>query len=216
MPFKSVLKKIVRGFDQRSPIPILYPFVMSNGEKRIFDAAIKRSKNYLEFGVGGSTLRAIQKSNAHIYAVESSSEWLSQVRKYQIFKNAEKHRLHVYSVDIGPTQKWGHPLPDNNREWFPAYSTKIFNEIDKDSLDLVLVDGRFRVACALQVILQCHANPSLQILFHDFWDREHYHVVLKYLDVVEKFDTLGLFTVKRDIDMVEVENDFEAFKYDPK
>lgn len=216
MSVKSKLKKIARNLDMYSPYPIFYPFLMSSCEKITFDAAIKESSQYVEFGLGGSTLRAIQKSNAEIYVVESSCEWLAQMRKYFIFRYFENKRLHVFLVNIGQTGDLGYPKPHNDKNSFEAYSSAIFESIDRKKIDLALVDGRFRVACTLQIILSCHENKNIKIMIHDFWNREHYHIVLKYLDVVEKADTLGVFVIKDDINIVSVKEDFETYKFNPK
>jgi len=216
MPIRSKLKNIVRKLDMRSPYPIFYPFIMSSDEKNIFDAAVKKSRHYIEFGLGGSTLRAIQKSNAKIYAVESSSEWLAQMRRYFIFRYFENKRLHIFSVNIGPTKDWGYPEQDNDKNLFEAYPSKIFESIDRKIIDLALVDGRFRVACTLKIILACYENKNIKIIIHDFWNREQYHMVLKYLSVVERADTLGVFEIKNDIDIESVKNDFEAYKFNPE
>lgn len=74
MTLKAKVKNIIRGLDKLSPYPLFYPFVMSRDEKIVFDEAVSKSRHYLEFGLGGSTLRAIQKSKAKIYSVESSLE----------------------------------------------------------------------------------------------------------------------------------------------
>lgn len=216
MSIRSELKKIVRKLDMHSPYPIFYPFIMTSDEKNIFDTAIKKSRHYIEFGLGGSTLRAIQKSNTEIYAVESSPEWLAQMRNYFIFRYFENKRLHIFSVDIGPTGSWGYPEPDNDKNLFDAYSSKVFESIDGNIVDLALIDGRFRVACTLKVILACYENKNIKIIIHDFWNREQYHIVLKYLNVVEKADTLGVFEIKNDIDVDSVKNDFEAYKFNPE
>lgn len=90
MKLKARIKAAIKKLDQLSPYPIFYPFIMSEGEKAVFDDAIKGSRHYLEFGLGGSTLRAIQKSKATIYTVESSSEWLEFMRNYMILRYSEK------------------------------------------------------------------------------------------------------------------------------
>ena len=88
---------------------------MSDNEKTVFDKAIRKSENYLEFGLGGSSLRAIQKSRAKIYAVESSREWIAHMRKYMILRYFENRRLFISYVDIGPTRNWGYPESNNPR-----------------------------------------------------------------------------------------------------
>jgi len=54
----------------------------------------------------------------------------------------------------------------------------------------VLVDGRFRIACAL---IAAMASPNTVILIHDIWIRPHYRQVLLHLRWLESHDTLGAF-----------------------
>ncbi len=196
MSFKSRVKNIICALDKFSPYPIFYPFVMSQDEKDIFDDEIKESRHYLEFGLGGSSLRALQKSKAKIYTVESCPDWINRMRGYFIIKFFENKRIYIFPVDIGPTGKWGYPKSDKYQNKFEKYSSSIFKLIDIRSIDLALVDGRFRVACALKIILSCHENSNLRIIIHDFWHREEYHVLLKYFDTIKKADTIGVFSIK--------------------
>ena len=55
---------------------------------------------------------------------------------------------------------------------------------EQQSIDLILIDGRFRVACCLK----CYdiINDSCFIAFDDFLNRSHYHIVLDYFDIVER------------------------------
>ena len=64
--------------------------------------------------------------------------------------------------------------------------------------------------------MSCCENSNLKILIHDFWNREQYHILLKYLDTVQKVDTIGLFSIKKSIDMKQVEKDYGAYKFDPQ
>ena len=50
------------------------------------------------------------------------------------------------------------------------------------SLDVALVDGRFRLQCALKLLPYMEGNGT--VLIHDFWVRAPYHGVLKYYDVI--------------------------------
>ncbi len=216
MIFLHTLKNIIRKLDIYSPYPVGYRFIMSKNERGIFDGIINKSRNYLEFGLGGSTIRALQKSKANIYTVDSSLEWIAYMRQYLIFRYFENKRLFIFPVDIGPTCKWGHPESDDFKNRFDSYSSNVFKLIDAERLDLVLVDGRFRVACTLKCILECHNNDDLKILIHDFWNREHYHVVLKYLDVVDKVDTTGIFSIKNNTCLKSVMEDYKAYKTNPR
>ena len=216
MVFKQEIFKILRILDRYSPMPLLYDFRMSENEIVLFEKKIKNSKSYLEFGMGGSLLRTILKSKAKIYSVDSSVIWIENMRKYQIVRRLLKKRLFLYHADIGPTMEWGYPIDNHSRELFPNYSANIFSLINKERIDRVLIDGRFRVACTLKTISECYKNRDLEILIHDFWDREEYHILLKYLHEVDRADTLGVFVIKTNFDLIAVMKDYDLYKYIPR
>lgn len=207
--------KIKQFLDQFSPYPVLYPFHMSDKEGELFERSIGNSSVYLEFGLGGSTLRALQKSKAQIYTVESNPVWITFMRRYLVFRYFENRRLSVFHVDLGPTQKWGFPKSQKYKKGFPAYSSQVFESIDGKTVEAVFIDGRFRVACTLKVILECYKNKNLRILIHDFWNREEYHIVLKYLDSVDRVETMGLFSIKQNVNVESVAANYETYKFNP-
>ena len=94
---------------------------------------------------------------------------------------------------------------------FPDYSKKVFKDFPKN-YDLVLIDGRFRVACALQTIL--NTNDDVIILWHDFTDRPYYHEILKFLEIKHTAGTMVLLKKKENTDKKEIEKLFEKYKYD--
>lgn len=194
--------------------PFFFDFVMTKKEKKLFDNIIQNSFSYLEFGLGGSTIRALKKSDAIVYSVESSKKWIENMLQYKILNKEAKKRLFIHYVNIGPTKMWGYPTSDSSRKLFPLYSSSVFKSIDCDKIDSVLVDGRFRVACCLNMIL--NANKQVKLLIHDFWKREHYFVLLKYLEVKDRADSLGLFMIKNNIDEDKIKNDLEKYQYDPR
>ena len=213
MNIKTKIRKIVKEIDKKLPIAMFYTFSMSPKEKILFEKEIKNSLVYLEFGMGGSTFRVLHKSKAIVYAIDSSTEWISLMREYKQIKNMErKGRLSLFHIDIGPIGEWGKPINNDHKEKFPNYSSDIFNLVDKESIDTVLIDGRFRVACALKTIMECYQNEKLKVLIHDFWNRDQYQVLLKYFDVIDQVDSLGVFRIKDKIDLNSVMLDYELFK----
>lgn len=221
MKFNILSLNARKVLDELSPYPALYPFLMSEPEKTLFDQAVSQAHHYLEFGMGGSTLRAIRKSRANIYSVESDTAWINNMRRYRVVRRLEgsrffqKRRLRIMPVDIGPTSAWGFPAADTQKDCFGAYSSGVFQKIDAGLLDLVLIDGRFRVACTLSTILACRESRKVKILIHDFWNRPKYHLVLKYLDPLQHVDTLGLFRIKDDTDPMSISADYETYKFNP-
>ena len=66
---------------------------------------------------------------------------------------------------------------------------------EQDSIDLVLIDGWFRVAGCLK----CYdiIKDTCLIAFDDFLVRSHYHIVLEYFDIIEKTTDNRLVILKK-------------------
>lgn len=190
-----------------------YDFIMTAKERKCFEKYVLKSKNYLEYGLGGSTIFYLRNSRGKVCSVEANSSWLEFMRRKNVIaKNEAKGRLEIFQVDIGPTKEWGYPVNDYARERFPDYSDAVFGRKEV-KYDLILIDGRFRIACVLAALIhQGKNNPIVAI--HDFWFTDSYHVVLKYLEVVEKADTLGIFRLKQGVKCEELIADYDKYKYD--
>lgn len=219
--FGATIKGALIRLDKILPIPLFYQlhtFKMTSDEITLFDETIKKSRYYLEFGLGGSTIRTLLKSNAMVFSVDSSSEWIDELREYSYIRMMENQRLKLFHVNIGPIRKWGHPVDKGiNKEKFPYYSGYVFDQIKNVKLDTVLIDGRFRVACALKTIMEYSNKGNILLLIHNFWNRYHkYHVLLNYLVEVNRADKLSLFSIKKNVDLDSVKNNYEIYKYDPK
>ena len=210
------LKNIIKKIDTYSPLPLFYTFHMTKVEKKLFDKTIKKSKVYVEFGIGGSTLRVLNKSKAEVYSIESDITWIRLMKQYRLIKKMENKRFFLHHVDIGKTTAWGKPFGDNSKENYPAYSALVFEKTDPYKIDTVLVDGRFRVACTLKTIIVSKNKDNLLIIIHDFWNRPKYHILLKFLEQIEMAETLGIFRVKKDIDLNEIEKLYDIYKYNPE
>ena len=183
---------------------------MSAAERNLFRKAIGKATSYFEFGSGGSTVWAIQ-AGLTVKGVESDARWVDAL------KDKLGERCQVESVDIGPTGAWGYPVSMEHSENFQNYSRAIQGH--DLPFDLILVDGRFRVACtiaAIQHVLDHHQNPeSAEILIHDFWDRPQYHAVLEFLDPVEKAETAGLFRIKPSLERQTLESTWAKYASQP-
>lgn len=207
----KIFGKIRTFINQKRKIPKEYPFVMYPEEKILLQKYLRSAKNYLEFGTGGSTLFSLINSEVKITSVDTHKPWISFIKKYRIIKENLEKRLNIHFIDIGSTKNWGYPVNEDSREKFPDFSSKIF-KINSD-YDLVLIDGRFRVACTLQTILNSRKNKSLKILIHDYSLREDYKIVEKFLDILEKEKTLYVFKIKENTDDEEVAELYEKYKY---
>jgi hypothetical protein len=83
-----------------------------------------------------------------------------------------------HHADIGPTREWGNPADRSKVHLWPRYCSGVWARIANERLpqpDLVLIDGRFRVACLLATLVM--GRPGTRILFDDYFDRPAYHRV---------------------------------------
>jgi len=188
---------------------------MTTDELNILHTHIKSSTQFLEFGAGASTLYAASVPTIEqIDSVESSESFINEnLKPNPIISNAlSAGKLLFHVIDIGRTSFWGYPSGFRKKHQWPNYSLSIFSK--KSEHDLVLIDGRFRVACTLNCILNTPQN--CKIMIHDFWNRPDYHIVLPFLETKAKVDTLGVFAKKEGIDQRQVKALLEKYQYLPR
>lgn len=156
---------------------------------------LNKSKIFLEYGSGGSSIMAAQSNVQKIYSVDSDKTFLYavQTRIKQMQSSAEKY-LPIY-VDIGPTGDWGRPKHYGSAALWPSYANEAWTVMGNhgDNPDLILIDGRFRVASFL--VSAILAQEGCIILFDDYFDRPGYHVVEKYLQPISAAGRMAEFVV---------------------
>ena len=122
-------------------------------------------------GASGSTLLAARIGVADIISVESDPAWLKRVEE-RLRGAASAGKTHLLSVDIGPTRALGYPTGSAHRSSYRNYPLEPWRYCARAGLspDLVLVDGRFRLACMLAALR--NAQPGCRILLDDYrWRR---------------------------------------------
>lgn len=152
-----------------------------------------KSRCFLEYGAGGSTMMAGEVGVPLIFSVESDPKFLAAVAETFALSGTQS-KLHTHHADIGSTKEWGHPTGFAALRQWPAYSTGIWDVIRRKKAmpDLVLVDGRFRVACALASAL--HVHPGTPLWLDDYVEREaRYAPVNRHLKLVEIVGAGALF-----------------------
>jgi len=185
---------------------------MAASERLLFVAFLKSADTFLEFGSGGSTCLAATKVRHAIISVDSSAEWLRVVAT-ECINRATPVRPHLMEVNIGPVGEWGWPIDTATRDRWPIYYNKIWSEPSARSADLFLIDGRFRVACFMSILIHC--RPGSVILFHDFASRRHYHVVREFAREIAVIDDLSAFMVPADRKQARIFEVLEHYKYEP-
>lgn len=168
------------------PPPSDEPY-MPSAEVTRFKDEIGRARYYVEFGSGGST----------VYASRLGVKTIS-VENDKFYARAVSQKLYGKTVtqvvaNMGITREWGMPLFPrvcNARRYVMApWDTECFP-------DFILVDGRYRVACALESARRAHAcNASAILMFDDYSMRPYYHIVEEYLGSPQLVGRAAIFQI---------------------
>jgi hypothetical protein len=186
--------------------------LLTENERLFFTLILRTSKKFLEFGMGGSTLLAFKTlSIKKIVSVEHNFGWFKKISNFDGINNQIGKRIFLDFINLGKLKK-NYPLKENINN-FSIYSNQIFQKYEND-YDFVFIDGIFRVACALQTILNC--QNDVKIMIHDMNYYLKYHILYKYLEVIYSIDTMVLFCIKKNINIEEVKKDYEIYKNKPE
>lgn len=119
-------------------------------------------------------------------------------------------RLKTIYVDLGELKEWGTPKNYDFDHKFSEYTESLW---DENSPELVLIDGRFRVCCFLTTLIR--AGEGTKVIFDDYVDRPHYHIVERFINPTEYCGRQALFVVpnSKDIDTEGVEEMIQNFRY---
>ncbi|NGP54425.1 hypothetical protein [Thioalkalivibrio sp. XN8] len=148
------------------------------------------SNTYLEYGVGGSTQLAARAGPATLIGVDSDRRFLEAVGRVveQAGKAISWNPVHV---DLGPTAYLGFPKTLGALSHWGDYALAPWRL--GLAPDLVLIDGRFRLACALATA--AHARPGTLVFFDDYATRPWYWKAARYLDPIERVGRAAVMRV---------------------
>lgn len=165
-------------------------------DKKMFYGYLDGAKYYFEYGSGGSTYQATIRPNVEkVYSVESDLAWHNKLK--QLLQNNSDKIEYIYSdLDTKPNT-WGRPGSNCTHEQFIKYSDhiRLLDSETAKKINLVMIDGRFRVACCLKCFDVI--NDNCFIAFDDFLNRSRYHVVLDYYDIVDKTKNKRMVILKK-------------------
>jgi len=177
-----------------------------DGDDHLFRREILSCQVYGEYGCGASTVWVAHHTNAKIVSVDSSAEWIAKV---ELETESYREKLHIDRVDLGEIAAWGYPTTYRYRSRFHDYVASPWRHGVKP--DLVLIDGRFRVACFLHSLLT--AEPGTRLIFDDYNNRPHYHLVEEFCPVKEREGRQALFLVPDQLDRSAIVVEAEHFLY---
>jgi len=185
---------------------------MDADEKEAFYRLLANATNYQEFGAGGSTVVAVRYDNIkHIHTLETDPNWIATLKKRADISEAiAKGRLHLVHADIGRVGAWGRPVDGSKRANYPSYSNS--SAASDVKFDLVLVDGRFRVACFLHALQRIQDPLETLVAIHDY-GRSSYHVVERHAVLVQRVGGLAVFRRRAGAGARALGEDYAEHKY---
>ena len=169
-----------------------------------FQRSIQAANFYLEFGAGGSTIQAALLGKQGV-SIEGDPHYARDVRRRLM---NIPNRIDLINVDIGRTKQWGYPedraaSKANLAKW-AEYVNLPFRKLESGFFDLVLIDGRFRVACALRTIVEARKrNAKVRILVDDYHNpedpRPYYEVIERYAPLVRLAGRMAVFEIDPEV-----------------
>jgi hypothetical protein len=169
-----------------------------------FKKEIAKVDCYLEFGSGGST----------VYASKLGVEAVS-VENDRFYAEVVATRLHGCSVrqiiiGMGLTREWGIPVFARPRK-AQAYISAPWQYMPRPKF--ILIDGRYRAACALESARQANLHGhSAVLMFDDYKERPSYHNVEQFLGVPEMVGRAAIFEIGS---QSVKESDIQGWLHDP-
>lgn len=144
---------------------MLYPWMHLREIMLILEELAPGRKTMLEWGSGGSTPFFAQYAK-HMVSVEHDPAWFAKVQA------PEKVRRFLVEPNL---------VVPPAESTYAAYKDYVDKPLSLGlKYDVVLIDGRARLACALKVIP--HLAPGGVVFIHDFWKktRGRYRPVLNH------------------------------------
>jgi len=157
-------------------------------ENILFEKLLGQSNFYLEYGSGSSTILAARERK-NFLSIECD-------RGFYLF--ISKFSKNIKFKNIGYTHYYGHPIFLTLRKYFISIKAKkmcyeplIYLNKNRIIPDLILIDGRYRVLCALYLyrFLINKKNHNFNLIIDDYEHRYRYHILNKFF----KIELIGRF-----------------------
>ena len=176
-----------------------------DGYDQLFKQNISVKTIYGEYGCGKSTMFVMKNYKIPIYSVDTSKFWIDKIQK------ENNSILNIKHIDLGEIGNWGRPKGYEYRSSFLDYTHWIWKQ--KSKPNLVLIDGRFRVSCFLTSLK--FGDEGTKIIFDDYTNRRHYHIVEEFLKPIQFNERQALFIVpnKSTLDIKKIELEINKFSY---
>ena len=175
------------------PLPsyIIYKPIMTGRDTKAFSSFMKPENIYFEFGSGGSTNLASYYKLKKIYSVESDVSWHNKLKSHLL------NDITYLTIDLNSRDNLGRPGPGTTVEDWKKYIQAYKPEYNAD---IIFIDGRFRVACGLDIFQKIRADTL--VLIHDYNNRPYYHILENYYIKVRSWHSLAAFFKRPNITFI--------------
>jgi hypothetical protein len=163
-----------------------------------FERVLQSTDTYIEYGCGGSTIRAIELGVKNVIVAESDPFWANKIKALaEPILNSDQS-LHIELIDFGKTAAWGNPIHITEDKAL-AYVESVWDKADELGLrpTVVLIDGRFRVSCGCESILRCSLGTL--IMLDDAFRGDY----LAFRECLPNFERHGRLLSFKKVDIVD-------------
>jgi hypothetical protein len=188
--------------------------------KAAFVDAIQNTETYLEYGSGGSTVFA-HGYVTNLISVDSDRDVLKAVEgRLSRRVSSTAKRTALLHANIGLTKEWGYPVFTKRNatraaRWV-AYAQAPWAYLHQHKLqpDMILIDGRFRVACVLESLINLQHESRCRIFVDDYLSRPEYSVVERFAELVDMKGRMAALRKRTNLDPQECRLALEQYILD--
>ena len=177
----------------------------NNNTNSFFLDKLKKSKFYFEYGSGSSTLVA-NDLNKKFISIELDKRYYLELKK-----KVKNNQLKFFN--IGPVGEFSYPIFKLKKK-IVNYISSIDNYLsNEDYPDLILIDGRFRIACCLNILKHIQKKSlKVLILLDDYEKRESYKILNKFF----KVKSIGRMAILKALKRKVSDKTFNEYLNDPR
>ena len=178
--------------------------ILFDGDDYLFKQYLINCNIYFEYGVGASTRWVLEKTKSKIISVDTDQKWINTIDV-----SDKGSRIKLNWINLGDLESWGRPKSYEYRDQFIDYISNVWRFNEK--ADVILIDGRFRVACFLYSLINAKINSI--IIFDDYKNRPYYHIIEDIVPVYNIHGRQAIFKVPKYINHSLAENMLKKFLY---
>jgi len=187
--------------------------MMRSDERQLLTSYMTPTTRYFEWGSGGSTETYPRLTQGTVVSIENYKRWCDKVSTLPFVQCRQKQgTLHYKCIVPYPTKDGGYPVDAAHNGDFDEY----INAIEEyPNFDVVLVDARWRVACALRALDYITDDTIVFLHDHIIGKRDYYTPIFKWYEEIKRVHTLVAMRRRKGVAR-PTEEEFMTFKLQPE